>query len=499
MINVLLLTCGTNASFHFTKIIKKKFKDNFKIVGTDINNEYLVASSIYLDKFYKVPYSSSPEYYQLILNICKEEKIDYILPSFDLDQKLFYSGNPDLEKLGVKSFAINKNLLEIYEDKQKMNVFLEQNSFKLPQIYNIQELKDGEKYIIKPIKGVGSSGIEYLNKDEILQKNNIENFLIEEICTTPEITLECFNFQGRISSVARERIESKSGVCTKTRIYKDFELEKIAKRFASIIDLPMFFNIQFMKNCNNEYVITDVNLRLAGGMSLSYAAGWDEISAIANVMLKKSPEEIFSTLPNNIQEQYIVRTYTDIVTKKVRPTVAFDLDGTLLDSRERHQIVLDYVLSKNGIKLDTSNLIEFKKSGKNNIDFLISKGINQDIAKEIQKEWIENIEQYQFLKFDKLYPHTLTLLNEYNEKNDLILITARNNQSNCKKQLAELGLNQYFKEIYIVEPCRKTANLKADVLEKNNAILMIGDTEVDKTAAEIANIEFKLIKGGFRN
>ena len=102
-----------------------------------------------------------------------------------------------------------------------------------------------------------------------------------------EYTVECFNFNGNIRTITRERIASKAGVCTKTKIFNHIELEKIACDFAKKIKCPYCFNLQFMKNQNDEFVITDVNLRLAGGMSLSATAGWDEISALAKIMLDK--------------------------------------------------------------------------------------------------------------------------------------------------------------------------------------------------------------------
>ena len=105
MIKILLLSAGTNACYHCAKILKEKFKNYFYIVGVDINEQYLIPSCNYLDKFYQAPRSDSPEYYSFILKICKEENINYILPSFDIDQKLFYPENKDLLKLNIISLS----------------------------------------------------------------------------------------------------------------------------------------------------------------------------------------------------------------------------------------------------------------------------------------------------------------------------------------------------------------------------------------------------------
>lgn len=494
MINILVLTCGTNASYHFIKTIKEKFSKDFNIIGTDINEQYLTPTCNYLDKFYKVPYSNDESYYPTILDICEKENIDIILPSLDIDQQLFYTNNPDLEKLGIKSLGTPQESLKIYSTKEEMNKFLIKNGFNVPKEY--ETVEENLKYFVKPKNGFGSIGAKVLTGKEINELQDKDNLLIQEICLEPEITLECFYFDNKLSTVARERIASKSGVCTKTKVYYDKELEKIALKLTRCLKLPYYFNLQFMKNQNNEYAITDVNLRLAGGMSLSYATGWDEVSAVANILLGRN-DEVFKTLISPKTQTYVVRAYTDIVTKEIKQTVAFDLDGTLLDSRQRHVVVLDDILKKHNISIDTSNLIEFKRTGKNNVDFLISKGVEKELAKKIQIDWIQHIEDDEYLKLDKLYPNTFDLLNEY-KNHDLILITARNRKDAVLKQLKELDLEKYFKNIFVVQSNKNSIQAKAEILKQENSVLVFGDTEVDYKAAQLAGIDFRFCDNGFR-
>ena len=499
MIKLLLLSCGTNACYHCAKTLKEKFKNNFYIIGADINEQYLTPSCNYVDIFYKVPYSTSPNYYETILEICKKEKIDYILPIFDLDQKLFYRDNLDLTKLNTISLGINKFTASLYENKKTISETLIKFGFKVPREFSCKEVDEKAKYFIKPKDGSGSAGIKVETGINIKNFNENHNFLIQEICSEPEYTVECFNFNGIIRTITRERIASKSGVCTKTKIFNHIELENITKEFAKKIDCPYCFNLQFMKNSNNEFVITDVNLRLAGGMSLSAAVGWDEISALAKIMLNKSDDEIFETLPEKIQPQYVVRAYTDIITKIEKPIIAFDFDGTLLDSRKRHQVVLDDILKDFDIKTDTSDLIEFKRHGKNNIDYLISKGIEEKLASEIQTKWIENIEKEKYLAIDVLYPETIEIIEKHSSDNDLILVTARNNEKGLQNQIDKFNLRKFFKEIYVVNSGKNTCQLKAEILKSENVIKFFGDTLSDKKAADIAKIEFTHFDDGFHS
>ena len=498
MIRLLLLSCGTNACTHIAKILKQKFADSFFVVGCDINKKWLVPSCEYLDDFVQCPYSSEPNYYSFILKICEVKKINWILPSFDADQFLFGSDNHELNKLGVKSTGISQKL-SFYKDKILTNEFLHSVGIPVPEIYSLNEIEDGNEYFIKPIHGVGSIGAKKLSGAEIKKLGDSSSFVIQEVCSEPEYTLECFNSNGKIYSVCRERIASKSGVCTKARVFQNEDLQKYAEKLAFSVNLPHIFNLQFMKNSYGEYVCTDLNLRTAGGMSLSYAAGWDEVSALANIILGKDESTIIQSINKKINEQYVCRRYEETVTKIVKKRIAFDFDGTLLDSRIRHEMVMSDVLKKHGIILDASDLVSFKAEGLNNIAWLLSKGIAKDVAKSINLEWVSLIENEDYLKSDILYPDTLELLDCLSKENGLYLVTARNNKEGALKQINELSIHQYFTKIVIVDSNSESSALKARNLSEIEADVFVGDTESDYEAALTAHCEFKALSGGFRS
>lgn len=493
---LLLLTCGTNACYHIAKRIKECFGDRIRIVGADINKKWMIPTSPFLDCYIQVPLSSDRSYYKTILGICEDERVNYIMPSFDADQILFYKGNKDLERMGVQSLGISKSIVDIYRSKEDTNRFLLINGFPVPRFYRIDEVDDDIEYFCKPCNGVGSVGAEKVLGAEIKKKKN-PDLIIEEICSEPEITLECFNYKGRVYSVARERIAAKSGVCIKAHIYHNEALQNIAQRFSECVDLPYIFNLQFMLNSEGRYVITDVNLRTAGGMSLSYAAGWDEVEALGKIILGE--EGVERSVSKPVQEQFIMRAYTDIVTKRVERRICFDLDGTLLDSRQRHKSVMDYVLRQFNLTLNTDDLLSFKADGNNNLAWLTLKGVSPDIAKKINQCWIDLIENIEFLMEDKLYPNTKDILETLSKNNYLVLLTARNNVENTEAQIDSLGIRQYFDKVKIVSSSKQTAVLKSQILSDLRIDEFYGDTESDMEAAIQAKCAFYASTRGFRS
>lgn len=465
-------------------------------MGTDIHPNYLIPSIHFLNQFYQVPKHSSSHYYLHILKIIKKEKINIVLPIFDADQILFYPENEDLKKLNVISLGTPFETLKIYKNKNTMFDFLKNYSFKIPKILQKENLNLNQNYFIKPIDGFGSKNTQVLKGKEIL-KLNTQNYIIQELLLKPEITLECFYYNKQIKTIARERIEVKSGVCVKAKVFYHFDLEKIALKLAQTIQTPFYFNLQFMQNKQKEWILTDINLRFAAGMSLSHKVGWNAVLALHCILLNQK-EKVLKCFPNKILPTFVVRYYEDVITKTEKECVAFDLDGTLLNSFNRHQIVLNDILKKYNFNIHTEKLIFHKRKGKSNVDFLIQNGINFKLAKTLQKEWIQNIENEKYLKYDDLYPQAIHLLEKYKKNYDLILITARQNKNNALKQIKNLNIQHYFKKVFVVSP-KNAVFEKTNILKNENVILMFGDSEIDLQSSLAAQVDFKFLSHGFRN
>ena len=498
MIKILILSVGTNACFHFVKTLKNNFKNDFFIIGTDINDKHLVASSIYIDKFYKVPYSNDPLYYDKIINICIENNIQYLLPSLDIDQLLFFSENEDLINNNIISFGSSFSTLNVYKNKTTMYNFLKENSFPLPNMYQPYECDNNTDYIIKPIDGYGSSGVQIVNGKTIKEMNNIDKYIIQDICLSPEITVEYFQYNGFFSHICRERIATKAGVCTKARVFQNEELCEIGHKFSNVLKLPYFFNMQFMVH-NNKYVITDVNLRMAGGVSIASKFNWDYIKALANIMLGNADiQPYFPTIHN---DNYVIRMYDDVVTNVCdvnNDVIAFDLDGTLIDSRNRHHIVLKDILKSYNLSINVDDLVDYKRNGKNNVDYLLSKGIDIDLAKEIQNQWVKIIENIEYIETDVLYDDAINLLQKYSN-NKKIAITARQNKANLIYELHKLGILSYFDDVFIVNPADTPRLNKEHYLKNCNVSIYYGDTILDYKAAVNCNIKFIHRDNGFHS
>ena len=103
------------------------------------------------------------------------------------------------------------------------------------------------------------------------------------------------------------------------------------------------------------------------------------------------------------------------------------------------------IMNERNINVSADDLIQYKSDGHNNIQWLKSKNIEDNLAKEINIDWISRIESAEYLKFDHLYLGIKDMLERLSAENNLYLVTARNNKANLFNQLKELDIKEINK------------------------------------------------------
>ena len=87
--NILILSCGTRNKI--VQYFKENINGNGKVVATDCSE---IAPALYdADKYYTVPRMTEPGYIDVILDICKKEKIDGVLSLIDPELSLLALNN----------------------------------------------------------------------------------------------------------------------------------------------------------------------------------------------------------------------------------------------------------------------------------------------------------------------------------------------------------------------------------------------------------------------
>ena len=181
--------------------------------------------------------------------------------------------------------------------------------------------------------------------------------------------------------------------------------------------------------------------------------------------------------------------------------IIFDFDGTLLDSSRRHVAVLQECLDAHHIRYDSlDDYLAFKADGKPTLQYLTERfGMENAAAKDIASAWVGRIEERAVLVTDKLYDDALPALNACkNAGHTLYLLSARKSEANLRDQVTALGISSYFQEVFCVSP-KDAADHKTAIAKKIQAEVIVGDTEVDWSAAEQLGIAYSILNRGFRS
>jgi carbamoylphosphate synthase large subunit len=309
---VLIGSSGAGNAFSSAIALRRNWGNSVEIISIDINPKYLVTSSLLSDKFYQVPETRTPEFKKSLVKILLEENVDTYIPFIDAEIFIaasLYEEKKFKEKLNLQ--VKNSKIANLCNDKYETFLWLSELNILTPLCFKeVAQIHNNEKLILKPRKGFGTNVIRLSEIKDTFSHYNFEEYIIQQECEKPEITIDVSYDKTRnfFNFVCRERLEVKNGVCTKARLFCDKKLEKSAFTIADKLDLSSFC-FQVMKY-KGEWAVTDINARLGAGTSMSFAAGMDFFSGMFAILWGEDPSEYFRPLQ---KETFVTRQYCEFL------------------------------------------------------------------------------------------------------------------------------------------------------------------------------------------
>ena len=310
--SILIGSSGTGSAFTTILALRRNWGSTLKVVSMDINPKHLITSSLLSDRYYKVPPFVNPKFRDMVVEIILNEDIDTYIPF--IDEEIFIAALLFEQKQLKENLNLQikrSSVADLCNDKYKTFLWLSEHNILTPECYKIDSnLKSDVRLILKPRRGFGSQIIRISDVRELQSRYNPEDYIIQQECENIEITIDvCYDkHQSYFNYICRERIETKSGVCTKARLFLDKNLESIALTLADKLDLHSFcFQVMKLKG---EWAVTDLNARLGAGTGMSMTVGMDFFSAMFAILWGEDPSEYFRPLE---KETYVTRQYNDFV------------------------------------------------------------------------------------------------------------------------------------------------------------------------------------------
>ncbi|MBR3171033.1 MAG: ATP-grasp domain-containing protein [Lachnospiraceae bacterium] len=306
--NILILAAGTRNKV--VQYFKKTFEGVGKVIATDASR---LAPAIYeADSYYIVPPITAPGYIDVILDICKKERINGVLSLIDPELSLLAANEEKFKSIGTTVIGSSFDLCEMSLDKMQMYKWLVEHSYNCARSWMNKEkfykaVDAGEisyPVFLKPARGSASINISKVyNMDTIDVIFNHENgIMIQEFLNGQEIGADVYidMISGEVVSIfTKKKIVMRAGETDKAVSFKNQELFDLIERFVleagykGQIDIDIF-------DVNGVYYISEVNPRFGGGYPHAYESGCDHMRLILNNLKGETNQRLIGSYDDGI-------------------------------------------------------------------------------------------------------------------------------------------------------------------------------------------------------
>ena len=288
--NILILAAGTRNKV--VQYFRRTFAGIGTVVATDASD---LGPAIYdADKHYIVPHITAPGYIDVILDICKKEKINGVLSLIDPELSLLATNEDKFRAMGTTVIGSSYDLCEMALDKMQMYQWLKGHGYNCArswmdkdEFYKAVEIGAVTYPVfVKPYRGSASISISKVYDKEtvdILFAHN-EDLMIQEFLNGQEIGADVYIdlISGEVVSIfTKKKLLMRAGETDKAVSFKDEKLFQLIEKFVieagyrGQIDIDIF-------EINDEYYIREVNPRFGGGYPHAYESGCDHMKLILN-------------------------------------------------------------------------------------------------------------------------------------------------------------------------------------------------------------------------
>ena len=327
-VTVLISGSGTVTCQSVIKGLRSQDLIDVCVITMDMQNES--AGRYFSDKFFQVPSANDPEFLPRLLDICKNEKVDLLIPIVDYEFDILSANKGQFSAIGTTVAISSPEVIDICNDKWKTYSFFKKLKIPTPTTYLPENLPSDLNFpvFLKP-RIMGRSSLDtYLIKSwEMLNQYmpGLKHPLIQQAIEGQEYTIDVLcNLDGKmLNGVIRERIETKSGVSYKGKTVRDGAIMDFVVQIAEGLPIIGPANIQCFKNVDGISFI-EINPRFSGALALSLAAGFNAPLLLAQLI---AGEQLQPDIGNYMSDVMMMRYWQEVfIDGEGRQLPSFNLD-----------------------------------------------------------------------------------------------------------------------------------------------------------------------------
>lgn len=327
----LLVTCCQSPYLTGTVNCYREFGNGIRIIGCDMNK--MVHNFAGYDGFYQVSAVKDEQYIDELIDICKKEKIDLIVPIHTNELERIADNIERFKAIGTDALISDAKAIRIANDKIKLYDFLDRNGFNVPKSmitdnaeFAIEFMRrfHGTPFVIKEAHECGGIGLyvvkngyepkiycyaDYIGIEDV--KNVIKDdklMIIQEFLVGQEysVDLVCDNGKAVLSAVRHNIVVA--GSPRNSVVEEDFGISAEPKKVAELLKFDGCIDFDIKCDEAGKPYIIDCNPRNAATLSLIHKAGMNMPLAALRMKIGMTP---YDEEPKLVYGTRILRKMTD--------------------------------------------------------------------------------------------------------------------------------------------------------------------------------------------
>ena len=265
------------------------------VIGMDMDP--LAPALQVVDRPYLVPRLDSPDYLPALLEVCRREAVDLIVPLIDADLDVLVRHRDELAAAGMQVAVSSPAVIALTRDKWRTTQFFRRLGLATPASWLPEQLRPDEaRYplFIKPRDGNGGKHAYRVNDARELTffLQYVPDPIVQRLLSGPEITTDvvCDLAGAVLGVVSRQRIEVRVGEVAKGVTMRDPRIVDACVRIAAALPACGPITVQCFLHEGVPH-FTEINARLGGGIPLGIAAGVDAprqlLAAVAGLAIAR--------------------------------------------------------------------------------------------------------------------------------------------------------------------------------------------------------------------
>lgn len=313
--NILILSCGTR-----NKLVEFfRGNRNFdRVIVTDCSEQ---APALYAaDKYYIVPRMEQEGYLDCILDICRKESIELVLPLQEEELLLTAKNKAYFQSAGVFPIVSDYEKVVLCKDKYALNNrLMEQGIPAVPSVsardFLAQNTEMGEMFV-KPRYGAGSVNTSAVRSRKLLEAlvgDTAEELIVQPRLKGKEFGADVyvdFNSHEVITVFCKQKLRMRAGETEKSLSVLEPAVEKLAADAVMALGLCGPLDVDILEQDGNYYIL-EINPRFGGGYPHAYLCG----VSFPEYLARNGRGETNTVNRNNYPANTLAMKYSEIILK----------------------------------------------------------------------------------------------------------------------------------------------------------------------------------------